>query len=170
MNRPNAMLSSNRDRLSAKDCLPRWGILGGCALPVAGAYAHAQGISIPLLACPLKWMTGVPCPTCGMTRSFLALAQGHLEQSLTYHLFGPLLFIGFVVAFIHVFVELVTQKRLSAFYLRWLSNCYWQAAILIPLFLYYGLRLAVRFALLDGATGWWSSALGQILVAAAQIL
>lgn len=40
--------------------------------------------------CLIYNTTGVPCPTCGMTRSYLALFQGNLRQALVYH---PLFFL-----------------------------------------------------------------------------
>jgi hypothetical protein len=39
----------------------------------------------PLPACPLKALTGVPCATCGLTRCFLALGQGHLREAFRWH-------------------------------------------------------------------------------------
>ncbi|MGZ3776769.1 MAG: DUF2752 domain-containing protein [Mucilaginibacter sp.] len=35
-----------------------------------------------LLACPFKKLTGIDCPGCGFQRSFLALIQGNLKDSL----------------------------------------------------------------------------------------
>jgi uncharacterized protein DUF2752 len=32
--------------------------------------------------CPLRTLTGVPCPFCGMTRSVTAVVHGHLASSL----------------------------------------------------------------------------------------
>lgn len=32
--------------------------------------------------CPMVILSGLPCPGCGLTRSFLALASGKIEQSL----------------------------------------------------------------------------------------
>lgn len=50
--------------------------------------------------CIFKALTGLPCPGCGMTRSFLHLFEGHLEEAFFYHplfwvvpiVFGILLF------------------------------------------------------------------------------
>ena len=41
---------------------------------------------IPL--CPLKRFTGIPCPTCGMTRAFCNAVQGHWHSSLLWHPLG----------------------------------------------------------------------------------
>jgi hypothetical protein len=38
--------------------------------------------------CMMRRVTGIPCPTCGMTRSLASLVKGHFSQSLDYHPFG----------------------------------------------------------------------------------
>lgn len=45
-----------------------------------------SGLPTPL--CPLHMLTGLPCPTCGMTRGLSCLLHGNLEAAL---LFNPLL-------------------------------------------------------------------------------
>lgn len=52
---------------------------GGSALPLG------------LWRCPVRQLTGIPCPTCFLTRSVLATLQGDLPQALHWHAFGPLL-------------------------------------------------------------------------------
>ena len=54
--------------------------------------------------CPMRRVTGVWCPTCGMTRAVGWLAHGDLHESLRYHPLAPLLLIeGAVVAAILVY-------------------------------------------------------------------
>ena len=36
-------------------------------------------------ACPIRAITGVPCPTCGITRSTLALLRLDFQESFYYH-------------------------------------------------------------------------------------
>ena len=43
--------------------------------------------------CPLRRVTGVWCPTCGMTRAFGWLAHGNLGESLRYHPLAAVLLI-----------------------------------------------------------------------------
>ncbi len=45
--------------------------------------------------CFLRIMTGLPCPGCGMTRSWVHLAHGDVATAFEYNLFGP---IGMAVA------------------------------------------------------------------------
>jgi len=49
--------------------------------------------------CLIYNTTGIPCPTCGMTRSYLALIQGNLSQAILYHplfFLVPVLFYAFL--------------------------------------------------------------------------
>jgi uncharacterized membrane protein len=63
--------------------------LGTAAASLAwGATTYA---GLPDL-CAFHAMTGLPCPTCGITRSFSATAHGQLSQAFHYHAFGPFLF------------------------------------------------------------------------------
>jgi|SRR5215471_21825957 len=41
------------------------------------------------LPCPLRTLTGVPCPMCGMTTSVEATAHGHLGSALLANPAGP---------------------------------------------------------------------------------
>ena len=51
---------------------------------------------IPGLGCPLRALTGVPCPTCFLTRATSAALTGDLGGSLQWHLFGPIAALGLV--------------------------------------------------------------------------
>jgi hypothetical protein len=39
----------------------------------------------PSIACPLRAVTGIPCPLCGMTRAVVAAVHGHLGTSLAFN-------------------------------------------------------------------------------------
>lgn len=54
------------------------------------------GVEVPVL-CTFRRLTGVGCPGCGLTRSFVFLAHGQLQAALQMNLLGPPLF-GFVLA------------------------------------------------------------------------
>lgn len=49
---------------------------------------------MPLPGCPLRALTGIPCPSCFLTRSVLATFHGDLGEALELHLFGPPLVVG----------------------------------------------------------------------------
>jgi len=40
--------------------------------------------------CGFRWLTGRPCPLCGLTHAFFALAQGRFVEALHFHALSPL--------------------------------------------------------------------------------
>ncbi|WP_255110708.1 DUF2752 domain-containing protein [Synechococcus sp. RedBA-s] len=44
---------------------------------------------LPGLGCPLRALTGIPCPTCFLTRATAAALNGELGEALQWHAFGP---------------------------------------------------------------------------------
>lgn len=44
------------------------------------------------IICALRRATGLPCPGCGLTRSFCALAKGEVARAGYFHALGPALF------------------------------------------------------------------------------
>ena len=51
-----------------------------------GKIDHVQEV------CIFHALTGLPCPLCGLTRSFVSLSHGHLLQAFLWHPAGPILF------------------------------------------------------------------------------
>jgi hypothetical protein len=49
-----------------------------------------------LRLCGFYWMTGRPCPLCGMTRALFALGKGHWSDAIHFHALSPL---GFCMLF-----------------------------------------------------------------------
>lgn len=49
--------------------------------------------ALPVL-CPLRLLSGVACPTCGLGRSLLATWSGDLARGLGHHPAGPVLLFG----------------------------------------------------------------------------
>src|SRR5690242_8739123 len=46
--------------------------------------------------CPFYWLTGLPCPLCGLTRALFALAKGNWNQAVHFNAMSPL---GFAMLF-----------------------------------------------------------------------
>jgi len=40
--------------------------------------------------CGFHWLTGLPCPLCGLTRALFALAKGHWSEALGFNALSPL--------------------------------------------------------------------------------
>ncbi len=133
-------------RLSRRGRAVRGLILGICLAPLGGTYFYNHGHKLGFLVCPIKHLTGIPCPTCGMTRSFMAIGRGDLHQAMVEHLFGPVLFAIFVIAAIHTAVELAKGRQIQAFYGRWLGSRGFRVAGFALYLGYYLLRLSYWFS------------------------
>lgn len=72
-------------------------------MPTAAA---AEG---PVL-CPFRLVTGLPCPGCGLTRSWVALAHGQVGEAFAYNWFGPVSFVA-AALFTLVTVAALVRRR-----------------------------------------------------------
>lgn len=88
--------------------------------------------------CPVKLMTGMPCPGCGMLKSWAHLTHGDLNTSLDYHLFGPGAYLATIMLVIWLVIEL-WQSR--AFKLPELVKTWTVPPIAVGLSVYHLIRL-----------------------------
>jgi len=85
---------------------PRWWVfdtwvIALCSGAVLAAFLLTPGLErvavfgfeVPEL-CGFKRWTGMPCPGCGLTRSWTYLAHGDLVSALRMNLIGPVLFLA----------------------------------------------------------------------------
>ena len=62
----------------------RWGVLAA----VLAVLWSCTPPDLPL--CGFRWITGRPCPFCGLTHAVFALARGHWAEALRWHALSPL--------------------------------------------------------------------------------
>ena len=98
---------------------------------------------LPGYSCPIRHATGIPCPSCFLTRSVCASLSGDFKAAFKLHIFGPpiamLLILWTVLSLKRK--KLVTVKlRNKTFYLGLLSFIlYWT----YRLFMHFGLGIMV---------------------------
>jgi hypothetical protein len=85
--------------------------IGGAALVGAAALWPVLPLHPPF-ACPLRAITGIPCPLCGMTRASVAAVHGHFGTSLAFNPGGLLVVLVACVALIRP--QLIMRMRLPA--------------------------------------------------------
>jgi hypothetical protein len=71
----------------------------------------------------------------------MAIARGDWIGAIDYHLFGPLLFVGFGLVVVQASWELLINRRLRVFYIQWLKHRDFQLVMFISFIGYYLLRL-----------------------------
>lgn len=103
--------------------------------------------------CPLRLLTGFPCPGCGLTRAGILFLQGRFAESLQMNLFFIL---GLFFGTIGIFIKKVLKKN-SIF-----INTY--VIIVLALFiLYYIYRMYRYFPETEPLTYWRGSLLAKLL-------
>ncbi|BFM39148.1 DUF2752 domain-containing protein [Synechocystis sp. LKSZ1] len=121
------------------------------AIPLLGSVLGAYTPYSSPLFCPFKALTGIPCPSCGLTRSFTALALGDLPSALSYHLFGPFLWLTCGLLLVQSLWSLFSQKPLVFRWVPW----HWPATVQLggafTVLIYHLLRL--RPLLISGELG-----------------
>jgi hypothetical protein len=133
-------------------------------IPIIGSAVFNLGIRIPFLGCPLMRYVGIPCPGWGLTRSLMAIVRGDINQAISYHLFGPLVLAGFVIAALHLSLELILNKQLNYFYVQWLKNPKFQIFCFLILQGYHGVRLQKLWQLGELYPSFVNSPLGQFIL------
>lgn len=89
---------------------------------VAWNLFYFQQSSPGLEICVLKNTTGLPCPSCGTTRSVLHLVHGDLYTALFMNPFGVLAFIGMIILPFWVLYDYWFAKRtLWTYYLEFIK-------------------------------------------------
>ncbi|NJN76235.1 MAG: DUF2752 domain-containing protein [Synechococcaceae cyanobacterium RL_1_2] len=132
--------------------------------PIGASFWYQyMGINSPV-KCLFLTLTGIPCPGCGLTRSFTAIAGGNIPLALQHHLFGWLLFFSFILAGVHFLVEFMTKRKVLAIYSKLIKKDQIKYTMLGLLLVYHGFRVHSLWSsgqLLEDIS---NSPLGQILL------
>ena len=120
---------------SGASALRRAGFLAPAGLTL---YLVLKGLhpGLPGWSCPLRALTGIPCPTCFLTRATAAALTGQLGDAVRWHAFGPLVAVGLLIWS----WAAIRRRRVLA-----LSIPDWSVgATALGLFLYWLLRLILE--------------------------
>lgn len=88
--------------------------------------------------CPLKYITRLDCPGCGLTRSVLALLKGDFVLSYKFHPFG----IFFIAAWILLMIlAVISEEQRTSFSLNFahFEEKFPVIMLLFMLFMFFGL-------------------------------
>jgi len=113
--------------------------------------------------CMLRRLAGMPCPTCGVTRSLRALGQGEVAAAVRFHPLGPLYYVLLLVV-------LVRSAGIALRGRTWLERTARVLVRLLPLVVLvtvgvYVVRMWRFFACGTGSAAWEASPMGRLLAA-----
>ncbi len=61
--------------------------------------------------CLFHFITGLPCPSCGMTRGFIAIGNGHFISAILFNPASILVYITTCVGFVLALLQVATGKK-----------------------------------------------------------
>jgi hypothetical protein len=134
------------ERLGTPASRPRpaateWIAAGGSAA-LAGAFVLSpDGIDDGPVICPFRLLTGLPCPGCGLTRSWVHLAHGQWRDSFLANPFGVVL-VALLVALVAA-VVIARVRHTAAPDLDELVRRPWLRAVLGAWLVFAAARLLV---------------------------
>src|SRR2546423_14250409 len=85
------------------------------AAALVGSFVYRPWAQHGPILCPMRALLGVPCPGCGLTRSFCSIASGDLRRAFGYHLFGPFLFAMLLIGVPVLAYQALTRRRVPLF-------------------------------------------------------
>jgi len=101
-----------RVRLNRRQVKNRITVALWCLGVLVLSFLYAPWANEGPVLCPTRLVFGIPCPGCGLTRSFCAMTRGHIAEALSYHLYGPGVFVGCVLAVPWMIAEAMGRRRL----------------------------------------------------------
>jgi hypothetical protein len=111
--------------------------------------------------CLLRRATGLPCATCGMTRSFCAIGRSDLGAAFAQHPLGPILYGVLVLVMLRSAAVAATGRRIFRRTGRALG---WMAAVLVAVILVvWVVRLCEMVVSGEAAEAWRASTLYKIM-------
>ena len=89
-------------------------VLLACSIGYMWLYYHISSSFIENRSsevCLLKSVTGVPCPSCGSTRSVVSLLEGDFSEALSLNPIGYILAIGLFILPIWIVRDLLVNRQ-----------------------------------------------------------
>ena len=96
---------------------PSVGLTAGLSLAalVTAALVSPGRVDDGPVICPFRLLTGLPCPGCGLTRSWVHLTHGQLADGLAANPFGAVSLVLAVMLVVACGVVLVRRRALPAY-------------------------------------------------------
>lgn len=110
-----------------------WALIAGAVLLAAALLPLDR---IPFTICVFRRLTGYPCPTCGLTRGFVAMAHGQWAGVLHACPLAVLLYAATALVFAVNTAALLCGVRLTPG--RWLQ---WRARAVVGFLCFFGLLI-----------------------------
>ncbi|HRG38162.1 MAG TPA: DUF2752 domain-containing protein [Bacteroidia bacterium] len=110
-------------------------ILTGCLTGYIWLFLNATSTVLQKTetsVCIMKHATGIPCPSCGSTRSILAILQGNFSMALHWNPLGFLLIMGLFGLPLWILYDMITRNTSFIGFYKKIETGFKQKKIAIP--------------------------------------
>jgi hypothetical protein len=111
---------------------------------IVGTGALHLGLSLaglPAWNCPIRTVTGVPCPGCGLTHAVIQFLRGDIAASLQTHAFAPIFILALMVMFAALLLPEKYRRALVSTVKDMETHNGFTSYFLLALMLYWCIRL-----------------------------
>ncbi|HEV2912666.1 MAG TPA: DUF2752 domain-containing protein [Pyrinomonadaceae bacterium] len=98
-----------------------------------------------IILCPFRAVTGYPCPGCGMTRAFSAIAHGDIWRAVIYNPLSPFLFLALLLVWANAAATLLNWRGVHSRLARLRPSANASAVMLFVLLAWWVVRLVGGF-------------------------
>jgi len=75
-------------------------------------------LNYPITSCGFKNIFGIPCPSCGLSRSVFSFSHFHFQEAFGYNLMGPILLFISIIIFTLLMFEAISGKKITVYNFR----------------------------------------------------
>lgn len=122
-------MTLSRDRLYAL-------VLIACLAGYCWLFYNTKYYSISFDSCLLKRILQIPCPSCGTTRSILALLQGNLSAALYINPLGIIVALIMVIAPLWIAADLARKGDTFYVFVQGIENQFKNVRVALPAVLF----------------------------------
>ena len=108
---------------------------------LAAAQTGAVSLGVGGWPCPVRSLSGVPCPGCGLTRASVAFVRGEWGESLAAHAFAPVLVFALAALAVAALLPRRQREAFAALAERAERRTRASAFVTAALLLYWSARL-----------------------------
>lgn len=99
---------------------------------ITSAHSHSE---MCMKGCLIKMLTGIPCPSCGTTRSIISLFNGELEKSILLNSLGLVVALIMIISPIWISYDLISKRSTFFNFYGWFEQKIRKPLIATPLVL-----------------------------------
>ncbi|MHC8948427.1 DUF2752 domain-containing protein [Sphingobacterium hungaricum] len=113
-------------------------LFSACAVAYVWLFSTKYGNSVigeSVTLCPFKLVTGLPCPSCGSTRSMHCLIDGNISESIQTNPLGIVLAVAMLVIPFWIIYDWVSNKKSAFFAFRKMESLFRKPIIYLPFIL-----------------------------------